>query len=1249
MILYFMNRMLIPPLLNFCLFFILFSFNALAQDDQHTAEQLLPAVDFISIRKNIQLQTNLNAVDLDLYMKYVQLKFPEERSDFIKRVSKGEITDLTIESYTEELIKKYLSVYDSFQKQKREFADLQNQNVYVPLSFNGPCENIDFESGTTAGWQGAIGTSCTDPTPCFQVAGFSTTRHQIMNDTMVDPYIPTLPVVAPGGNYSFRLENYRNGGDASLIRQTFLVTPTNNIFTYRYAAVLEDPADDHDDEQRPYFKVRMYDKNGKEIKCATYTAIAKPPIKNFTHSKVLNPNYDPTEPRGGLNNNQFMDLYYRNWTTVTIPLLGYEGQNVTVEFIASDCSKKGHLGYAYVDANCSFLDKKIPPTICGAENVTLYGPADFASYQWSGPGIVGSKTTQNIVVNKSGVYQLKLTPVADNPCPVTIETTVPERCLPVPISTSACETIKGSRIKNGVDLTTYNTAITAYNSLARVFEWHSGLPATAANKITNLTNINIKNGAKYYAVIKYTTAGSDTAELNFIINPTPVLQFADINPVCKSTGTVKITNVSPAGGTFAGEHITAAGVFSLTAAGTFPITYIYTNTQGCKDSTTKSIVVNPPPVLTIGNNQTLCETTKTVDLAATATNQTNIKWSGGAGAFSNSDKLKTTYKPTSAEINSGTLSLTLTITGISPCSAVSDTVVITFIKSPVAHAGLDKDICTPTNAAIQLQGISAHAKTNLWNGGSGTFSSNTTLNATYKPSPSDMNAGSVSLILTSTAHIPCREIQDTVELRFHKSPVANAGPDKTICTGTTILLQTPAIPQTTYSWENISGTQISSTTSASIVARTDSSIVLKLENQFGCTDSDTIKIDAFTPPVFHLGGPFCFADQLILDSRPTFFDALTGKPIWYKDSIMIDGEEEFSISINEEGKYTIYYKQGECEASSNTNVFKNPVLITPDRLTDCEHKVITLTTTDIPSATYTWLKDGHPVGTNSYTINTEVSTGTKKYLVEVIDQHTCKATDSIEITGIPKPIVHLKDTSICKNNVLLLNGTPSNISELADYILTYKWMFNNTELPQNNIPVLEARSEGNYLLTASIKDCADTTSMYLQLNPLPILDLPGIQKICPESDPAILLDAGNHTNYLWQPNGEATKQISAHKGGIYTVTVSNTFMCSAAGSIEVKEICPPRLFVADAFSPNQDGTNDLFKVYGAHIGSYKLLIFNRWGEIIFESLDKDHFWNGIYKNELMPIGVYPWTIIYEGDSHEYVGPYKLEGSVTIVK
>ena len=167
----------------------------------------------------------------------------------------------------------------------------------------------------------------------------------------------------------------------------------------------------------------------------------------------------------------------------------------------------------------------------------------------------------------------------------------------------------------------------------------------------------------------------------------------------------------------------------------------------------------------------------------------------------------------------------------------------------------------------------------------------------------------------------------------------------------------------------------------------------------------------------------------------------------------------------------------------------------------------------------------------------------------------------------------------------------------------------------------------------------------------PVVNLGPDQKICSESEGNAqkLFNAGPGTKYVWQPTGDTTQSIAVGSPGTYTVTVTNQKGCSSDASVNVREVCPPRLFVGNAFSPDGDGINDLYIVHHEHVGTFQMLIFNRWGEIIFESRDKNHHWNGIYREEPMPIGVYAWIIIYKGDSNEYRGPYELEGSVTVVR
>ena len=102
--------------------------------------------------------------------------------------------------------------------------------------------------------------------------------------------------------------------------------------------------------------------------------------------------------------------------------------------------------------------------------------------------------------------------------------------------------------------------------------------------------------------------------------------------------------------------------------------------------------------------------------------------------------------------------------------------------------------------------------------------------------------------------------------------------------------------------------------------------------------------------------------------------------------------------------------------------------------------------------------------------------------------------------------------------------------------------------------------------------------------------------------------------------------------------VSNTAIVNITGQLPV--------FIPDVFTPNGDGNNDIFYVYGTEILSVDLLVFNRWGEKVFEAHNQFDGWDGRYKGEPAPMGVY----IYEATIHGLDGQTIFKkGSVTLVR
>lgn len=133
------------------------------------------------------------------------------------------------------------------------------------------------------------------------------------------------------------------------------------------------------------------------------------------------------------------------------------------------------------------------------------------------------------------------------------------------------------------------------------------------------------------------------------------------------------------------------------------------------------------------------------------------------------------------------------------------------------------------------------------------------------------------------------------------------------------------------------------------------------------------------------------------------------------------------------------------------------------------------------------------------------------------------------------------------------------------------------------------------------------------------------------------LSATGATSYVWQPNGDTTESCIVIPDITTTYTVTGTSgsaiaHCSSTTTVTVEVLGP--IYVPNAFSPNNDGDNDIFIpktiLTEENFESYEFLIFDRWGKQIFETKDINVGWNGIVKNDaIAQEDVYVWTVKYQ--------------------
>lgn len=188
---------------------------------------------------------------------------------------------------------------------------------------------------------------------------------------------------------------------AERIQYNYIPNLTNCLFTYQYAVVLHNP--EHNDEEQPIFTIHVL-VDGVQIPdtiCGKYKVVSKPNLKGW-HSN---------SPRSGLMN-QDDQVWWKDWSAVTLDLSPYIGKNISVEFTTYDCSRGGHFGYAYLNCYCGSLE--LSQVCSGVSNSLMSAPAGFESYSWSPSG----ETTSSIVIAPTFPDTVKVTCINTNGCEV---------------------------------------------------------------------------------------------------------------------------------------------------------------------------------------------------------------------------------------------------------------------------------------------------------------------------------------------------------------------------------------------------------------------------------------------------------------------------------------------------------------------------------------------------------------------------------------------------------------------------------------------------------------------------------------------------------------------------------------------------------------------------------------------------------------------------------------------------------------
>lgn len=250
----------------------------------------------------------------------------------------------------------------------------------------------------------------------------------------------------------------------------------------------------------------------------------------------------------------------------------------------------------------------------------------------------------------------------------------------------------------------------------------------------------------------------------------------------------------------------------------------------------------------------------------------------------------------------------------------------------------------------------------------------------------------------------------------------------------------------------------------------------------------------------------------------------------------------------------------------------------------------------------------------------------------VTDINQCQNKDSVIVFINPGPAADAgEDTKICIGDSITLNASGG---------VFYEWSGGETD---SWIRVSPESARYYYVTVSDTNGCRNSDSVYVQVNPLPIVGASASEPIICVGT-ATALTANGAVVYHWTPfeflsdsNGLA---VNASPPETTTFTIKGTDLNGCTDTTRIiLEVIDCSLTIPNVFTPNSDGKNDVFNLEYKGLKDYYLRIFNRWGKLVYETGDKTRFWDGTINGTEAATGVYFYILLI--DEKEYSGSVSL--------
>lgn len=729
---------------------------------------------------------------------------------------------------------------------------------------------------------------------------------------------------------------------------------------------------------------------------------------------------------------------------------------------------------------------------------------------------------------------------------------------------------------------------------------------------------------------------------SFVINSNPQClvgnRFVFANTSAISSGTLSYTWTFGDG---SAPVFTQNAAYTYQSAGTYTVTLSALSNSGCSRTVTQQVVVNPTPTAAFNVNSSVqClrgNVFSFTNFSTISSGTISYRWSFGDGGT------LTVANPSYTYTAAGTYTVTLIVTSGLGCS---DTVSMQVIvrNMPVAAFSINSSTQCFTGNNFDFtnsSSIPVGTMTYIWDFGDGSPRV-TSSNATYTYS----TAGTYSVTLIAVSNFGCRDTlvravtvapQPRASLTVNNPVQCRNGNSYTFTSTSTV-----SSGSLTYQWligSTISSTAASFTYSFPLAGTYVVRLIVTTDR--GCVDTTSTTVSVNPSPVaqFTINNAVqCLTGNNFVFTNTSTISGGVMTYLWNFGVPPASTVTSPSFVYSSAGSYTVTLVSVSdlgCRDSVSLPVTVNPMpsgsIAQPSSTSICQGGFVTLTASG--GSTYQWFLNGSAIiGATGATYNATLA---GVYTVNLISIAGCtqQATNSVTLRFIEKPIVNFSFNKYCSKTPVQFTNS-SVITNSGPVI--YTWSVSGTPFSSVAEPLYTFALPGFYQIKLVI-----TPTLCPILSDSLVRTIPVEAPLSNERYTSINAIANRNTQlnarvlsnatYLWLPsvglnNAAIVNPIfNLNRQQEYRIQITTPAGCEMIDTLLVRIFKDPNLYVADVFSPNGDGKND--RLLPRLVAIQKLLyfrVYNRWGQLMFETNRDGEGWDGTFKGVKQPMETYVW-------------------------